>query len=81
MILTNSDPDGDVFPAAKVAHEDDREDVADLVRGSDEARVTRGDFETFLDGGDDRADVARGESLLQCDQQRQQQHKHLNNII
>lgn len=68
--LTDSNPRGDVPPASQIGHEDDGDDVPDLVAAGDKAREAGGDLEPLFDGGDHRVVVPRAESLLQGHQER-----------
>ena len=64
-------------PGAEVGHEDDGDDVSDLVHGRDDAGDAGRDLVALLDGRDDGVQVARGQGLLQRHQQRQKKHEHL----
>lgn len=63
--------------AAQVRHEDDGDDVADLIAARYEAGQTGRDLEPLLYSSYHRVNVARAQSLLQRHQKRQQQHEHL----
>ena len=77
MILTHSYPDGNVASWPQVGHEDDRDDIADLVHGSDDARDGAGDLVPLLDGRDHRVEIPGAQGLLQRDKDWQQQHEDL----
>lgn len=62
---TNGDPERDVFATACVADEDHGEDVAYFIGRGNEARVAGWDLKSLLDRRYYRADVARGQGLLE----------------
>ena len=53
-----TDPARDVATTTQVAHDDRRQDAADLHRRRDQARVRAADLEPLLDGRDDAVHVA-----------------------
>lgn len=66
--LTNSNPDGDMLFTSQVADKNNSKDIADLIRRGNKARVAWGYLKALLNCGNDGADVAWGQRLLQSDQ-------------
>lgn len=62
---TNGDPERDVLATTQVANEDYGEDVAYFIGWGNEARVAGWDLKSLLDRRYYRADVARGQGLLE----------------
>lgn len=63
--------------ATKIADEDDGDDISNFIGASNDAWKAGRDFEPFLYGRDHRIYVTWTKCLLQRDEKRQKEHKHL----
>lgn len=65
IILTNTNPDGDVPSTSQITHKDDCNNVSDLVRGCDETGKAGRDLKPLLNCCYHRVDISRAQSLLE----------------
>ena len=63
--------------ATKIADKDDSDDISNFIRASNDAWKAGRDFEPFLYGRDHRIYVTWTKCLLQRDEKRQEEYKHL----
>ena len=62
---------------SQVRDENNSDDIANFVHGSDNSRDGTGNFVPLFNGGNDRIEVSRCQCLLQSHQKGKEEYKHL----